>query len=209
MKKKKYLFLNILAAFFLSGCNVNYTVPKGFVSCNEIEVKSIYFGKVLLNAKHSFSAEEVYKYETESGKRIYANQKGRPTETSRNHEIHVKGSQERYFFKGYVGAIKVEYNNYLNVDEKKVIQEEIYTKIPGNNPVDGTAKGNKEAYEEIKKWGFWRIDDVERSDFSWYDFDNEVPCYMIGKEDYSDGLVKQKTKEYEEDVMIFFTVRKD
>ena len=146
----KKIFCGLLIMFMLCLCSCSANNQKntsGTIDCYSIKVTE--GGKTVFSSTYSASTSKVFEYKSESGDSIYIN-------TRAYYKIFVYADRYtsdyvEYSFSGFIGWLTVEYNYYLDLDNKTIDSETKYREyLYAKNPEAGEAD-NKKAYNCAKK----------------------------------------------------------
>ena len=144
--------------FTLTACNSTKDATKGVVDCYQISVAN--GGSTLFTKTYQATYSKVYEYKDENGKSIYTSARYISYNSSHT-DLPIRVYPDRYTndyteytFSKFVGYLTVEYNYYLDLDNRMIRSETKWSEYKyESNPIDSSNEGtpdNKEAYNAVQ-----------------------------------------------------------
>ncbi len=202
---KRYLFLGLLLApCALCGCSNGETIvqTKGIVDCYSIHVTS--GTSTVFNARYSAGYAEVHEYTSSKGDSIYTDGPDYQTRSViRSYNNRYTSDYTEYSYVGFVGYLTVEYNYYLDLDNKSIDSAVKYSEyLYSENPVTNKKADNKKAYDCAKKNYFYS------SSFSGgLDPDTKEYFYILRADLVEKSLMRHSYMKLGEDCVITYEVK--
>ncbi len=156
---KRLFALLFFMLFTLTACNSTKDATKGVVDCYQISVSN--GGSTVFSRTYQSSYSRVYEYKDANGNNIYINKRYQSYNGAQSDlPIYVyfnkyDNDYTEYTFSKFIGYLTVEYNYYLDLDNRMITSETKWSEYkyksnPTNSSDDGTPD-NKEAYRDAQK----------------------------------------------------------
>ena len=154
MKKLLVICLLVVSLILCACSGHNMGQTKGVIDCYSISVNN--GGSTVFSATYSTGYTEVHEYKNDNGDSIYTD--GRIVDYYNNASVTICVYKDRYtdkfseyYYSGFIGWLTVEYNYYLDLDNKLIESEIKWSKyLYSSNPTDDEAD-NKKAYNCARK----------------------------------------------------------